>query len=60
LEKFLGVGSFGGFIDHLVCHQAILFASLGGLGFLFVVRITTFAFLGRWALITFAFVIHFG
>jgi len=60
LEKFLGVGSFGGSIDHLICHQATLFASLGGLGFLFVVQITTFAFLGCWALIILAFVIHFG
>jgi hypothetical protein len=45
LEKLLGVGSFGGFISHLVCCQTTLLASSGGLGFLFVVWTIAFAFL---------------
>ncbi len=56
LEKLLGVGSFDGFIGHLVRCQATFLASSGGLNLLFVVRTTTFTFLGCWALIILALV----
>jgi hypothetical protein len=46
LEMLLGVGSFGGFINHLVHRQAIFLVSLGGINFLFVVWAITPAFLG--------------
>jgi hypothetical protein len=59
LEKLLGVRSFGGFIDHLAHHQAILLISLGKLGLLFIVWIVTPTFLGCWALIILALVTHF-
>jgi hypothetical protein len=37
LEKLFGVKSFGVSIDHLACHQAILFVSSSELGLPFVV-----------------------
>jgi hypothetical protein len=37
LEMLLGVGSFSGFIDHLVHHHGIFHVSSGGLNFLFVI-----------------------
>jgi hypothetical protein len=59
LEKLLGARFFGGFINHLICHQATFLVSLGRLDLLYVVWISALAFLGCWALITFAFVIRF-
>jgi hypothetical protein len=37
LEKLFGAGSFGGYISHLLCRQAIFFASSGKLNLLFIV-----------------------
>jgi hypothetical protein len=37
LEKLFGVGSFGGYIGHLVHHQAIFLVSLGRFSLPFVV-----------------------
>ncbi len=34
LEKLLGVGSYGGYINHLTCHHAILLASSSGFSLL--------------------------
>jgi len=45
LEMLLGVGSFSGFIDHLVHRQAIFLVFSGGLNFLFVVWAITPTFL---------------
>ncbi len=59
LEKLFGVGSFGGSINHLVHCQASLLTFLGELGLSFVVQTIALTFLGCWALIIFAFVIHF-
>jgi hypothetical protein len=59
LEKLFGVRSFGGFINHLACHQTTLLASLGGFNFPSIVRTIALAFLGCWALITPTFVICF-
>jgi hypothetical protein len=59
LEKLFGVGSFGVFIGHLTCHQAILLVFLGKLGFLFIIQTIAVAFLECWAMISFALVIHF-
>jgi hypothetical protein len=59
LEKLLGVGSFGGFINHLICHHAIIPTSLGGFGLPYVVWTTTPTFLKCWALIVLALVTHF-
>jgi hypothetical protein len=59
LEKLFGARSFGGFIDHLDCHQAILPTFLGGFDLLSVVQIAAPAFLGCWALISPTFVIRF-
>jgi hypothetical protein len=59
LEKLLIVGSFDGFIGHLVHCQATFLATLGGLNFLFVVRTIALTFLGCWALIVLAFVSYF-
>jgi hypothetical protein len=38
LEKLFGVGSFGGFIDHMVHYQAIFLISLGELDLPFIVQ----------------------
>jgi len=46
LEMLLGVGSFSGFIDHLVHRHAIFLVSSSGLNFLFVVWAITPTFLG--------------
>jgi hypothetical protein len=46
LEKLFGMGSFGGFIAHLVCHQTIFHASLGKFNLLFMVWIIAPTFLG--------------
>jgi hypothetical protein len=59
LEKLFGVGSFGGFINHLVRCHAILVASLSELDLLYVVWTIAFTFLGCWALVTLALVICF-
>jgi hypothetical protein len=59
LEKLFGVGSFGGYINHLIHYHTILFISSDGFGLPFMVWTTTPAFLGCWALIAFALVIHF-
>jgi hypothetical protein len=59
LEKLLSVGSYGGYINHLTCHHAILFASSCGLGLPFVVWIIAPTLLGCWALIVLILVIHF-
>jgi hypothetical protein len=59
LGKLLGARSFGGFINHLAHHQATLLISLGKLGLIFIIWTTTLAFLGCWALIVLALVIHF-
>jgi len=59
LENLFDVRSFGGSIGHLVCFQATFLVSLGKLDFLSVVQIATFSFLGCWALIVLALVIHF-
>jgi len=34
LEKLLGAGSYGGYINHLTCHHAILLVSSSGFGIL--------------------------
>jgi hypothetical protein len=39
LEKLFGARSFGGFIDHLDHHQAILLIFLGGFDLLSMVQI---------------------
>jgi hypothetical protein len=39
LEKLLGAKSFGGFIDHLVRHQGIIFVFSNGLDLFFVIQI---------------------
>jgi len=59
LEKLLGVGSFDGFISHLVCGQATSFIFSGEFNLPFVVWTLTFTFLGCWALIALALVFHF-
>ncbi len=41
LEKLLGVGSLGGFINHLACHQVALPIFSSRFSFLFVVWTTT-------------------
>jgi len=46
LEKLFGAESLVSSIGHLVCHQAILLISLGGIGLLFVIQTTTPTFLG--------------
>jgi hypothetical protein len=55
LKKLFGVELFGGSISH----EAILLAFLSEFNLPFVVQIITFAFLGCWALIVLALVIHF-
>jgi hypothetical protein len=59
LEKLLGVGSFNCSIGHLVHRQTILLVFLGGFGLPFVDWTVALAFLGCWALIAFALVIHY-
>jgi hypothetical protein len=59
LEKLLGVGSFNGSIDRLTRRQAILLAFSYRFGLLSMVQIIALIFLGCWALIALAFVIHF-
>jgi len=59
LEKLLGAKSFGGFMGHLVCRQAIFLASSSKLGLPSIVQTIAPAFLGCWALITLTFVTHF-
>jgi hypothetical protein len=59
LKKLFGVKLFGDSISLLTHHEAILLAFLSEFNLPFVVRIITFAFLGCWALIVFALVIHF-
>ncbi len=59
LEKLFGAGSFGGSISHLVCHQAILPASLGKFNLPSIVQIVALTFLGCWALNVLALVTHF-
>jgi hypothetical protein len=59
LEKLSSLGSFDGFIGHLVRRQAILFAFLNWTNLLFVVQIVATTFLGCWALIVPTLVIHF-
>jgi hypothetical protein len=59
LEKLFGARSFSGFIGHLVHYQVILPISLGGFSLPFIVQTIALAFLGCWAVITLAFVIHF-
>jgi hypothetical protein len=56
LENLLGVGSFDGSINHLVHGQATFFVFSDRLNLLFMVRTTTFTFLGCWALIALALV----
>jgi hypothetical protein len=46
-------------VGHLAHHQIILLASLRGLGLPSMVQLTTFVFLGCWALIILAHVIGF-
>jgi len=59
LEKLFGVKSFGGFISHLLRREAIILVSLGKFGLPSIVRTMTPTFLGCWALVTPALVIHF-
>jgi len=59
LEKSLGVGSFGGSINHLVHCQSTLPVFLDMFGLSFMVRIVAPVFLGCWALIALTLVIHF-
>jgi hypothetical protein len=59
LEMLFNVGSFGGFINHIVHRHATFLASSGGLSLPFVVWITTLAFLGCWALFVPTLVTHF-
>ncbi len=59
LEKLFGAWSFGGFMNHLTHHQATIPASSNGFNFPSIVRTTTLAFLGCWALIAPTFVSHF-
>jgi hypothetical protein len=59
LEKLLGVGSLGSFIDHLTCHQATPLVSSNTLNFPFIFWTPAFTLLGCWALIVLALVIHF-
>jgi hypothetical protein len=59
LEKLLGVGSFGGYISHLTHRQTILLTSSGRFDLPLMVQITTPAYLGCWALIVLALIIHF-
>ncbi len=59
LEKLFGAKSFGGSINHLLRHEAIIFASSNKFGFPSIIRTTTPAFSRCWALITFALVIRF-
>jgi hypothetical protein len=56
LEKLLGVGSFDGSISHFVRGEATFLISSGRLNLPFMVRTTTFTFLGCWALIALALV----
>jgi hypothetical protein len=46
-------------VGHLAHHQVILIVFLKGLGLLSMVQLTTFVFLGCWALIALAPIIHF-
>jgi hypothetical protein len=59
LEKLLGVGSFGGFISHLTCHQSTLFLFSNKFGLPSRVRTIAFAFLGCKAPISSTFVTCF-
>jgi len=59
LEKLFDVRSFGGFIGHLICHQATFFVSLGELNFLSVVQTITLSLLRCWALIIITLATHF-
>jgi hypothetical protein len=59
LEKLLNVGSFGGFINHLTCHQTTFPTSLSGLGLPPMVWIVALALLGCWALIVLTLVTRF-
>jgi hypothetical protein len=52
LEILFGAGSFGGFTNHLVRHQAIFLASSGKSGCLFIIRIIAPTSLGCWVWIT--------
>ncbi len=59
MEKLIGAGSFGGFINHLTCHHATLPTSLSKFNLLFMVQTTILTFLGCWALIVHTLLIHF-
>jgi len=59
LEKLLGAGFFGDSIDHLAHHQVTFPTSLNEFSLPYVVWIVAPTFLGCWALIVLAFVIHF-
>jgi hypothetical protein len=56
LEKLLGVGSFGDFIDQLARHKAILPVFSGKFDFVFVIQTYAPAFLGCYTLIGLALV----
>jgi hypothetical protein len=59
LEKLLGAGSFGGYINHLVCHQATALTFSGKFNFLSIVWIIALTFLECWAFNDLALVTHF-
>jgi hypothetical protein len=59
LEKNLFMGSFSGFIGHLVHHRGIILVSLNMFSLPYVVQIVALTFLGCWALIALVLVIHF-
>jgi hypothetical protein len=59
LEKSLGVGSFDGYIGHLLHCQTTFLASSDMFNLPFVVWTTTFTFLGCWALGALALIFRF-
>jgi hypothetical protein len=59
LEKLLRSRSFGTTMDHLACHQVIIFVLSKGLGLSSTVQRATPAFLGCWVLIILALVFFF-
>jgi hypothetical protein len=59
LEKLLSARSLGGSIDHLAHRQTTFPTSSGGFDLPSINWIAAHAFLGYWALIILALVIHF-
>jgi hypothetical protein len=53
------MGSFGGFIGHLICHRGIIPIFSSRFGLLNVSQIVALAFLGCWTLIAPTLVIRF-